>query len=236
MQVLMPETSTSGARMAADALREAGHDVHTCHEPDATGFLCTGMHGNPCPLEAFPIDVAVDVRPFPMPMPTLDEDGVRCAARRHIPLVVAGAVAANPFAPWTTVESSTIDVVEAVEAAVASPLPDLSARATEVLRGEPRAHGRRRPRRARRSAPKGRAPGHPHHRVRRRAPRPSSIERWHAQAYASIKRSTSWTSGRAEPTSPSPLSNTVTSVEPERQPDVLSEVIAIYRLPSCEAV
>jgi hypothetical protein len=135
MQVLMPETSTSGARMAADALREAGHDVHTCHEPDATRFLCTGMHGNPCPLEAFPIDVAVDVRPFPMPMPTLDEDGVRCAARRHIPLVVAGAVAANPFAPWTTVESSTVDVVEAIEAAVASPLPDLSARATEVLRG-----------------------------------------------------------------------------------------------------
>lgn len=135
MQILMPETSTTGARMAAEALREAGHHVHTCHEPDATGFLCRGMHGMPCPLEAIPIDVAVDVRPFPMPMPTLDEDGVRCAARRHIPLVVAGAVAANPFGPWTTVECSTANVVEAVETAVASPLADISARATEVLRG-----------------------------------------------------------------------------------------------------
>jgi hypothetical protein len=135
MQVLMPETSSTGARMAADALREAGHVIHVCHEPKAGGFLCTAMHDNPCPLEAFPIDVAVDVRPFSMPMPTLAEDGVRCAARRHIPLVVTGAVAANPFAPWTTVESSTADIVDTVETAAASPLPDLSARATEVLRG-----------------------------------------------------------------------------------------------------
>jgi hypothetical protein len=135
MQVLMPEMSSTGGQMAAVALREAGHVVHTCHEPESRGFLCVAMHGNPCPLETTPIDVAVDVRPFPLPLPTIDEDGVRCAARRHIPLVVAGAVAANPFGPWTTVESSTADVVEAVEAAAGSPLPDLSAHATEVLRG-----------------------------------------------------------------------------------------------------
>lgn len=117
MQVSMSEMSSTGARMAAEALREAGHTVHTSHEPDATGFGCTGMYGNPCPLEAVPIDVAVAVRPARLPIPRLDE-WVRCAVHRHVPLVVAGAVTANPFGPWTTAECSVAEVVEAAEAAV----------------------------------------------------------------------------------------------------------------------
>jgi hypothetical protein len=118
MQVLMSETSSPGARIAAEALREAGHTVHTCHVADATGFRCTGMRGNPCPVETVSIDVAVDVRSAPLPIPRLDEDGVRCAVHRHVPLVVAGAVTTNPFGPWTTVECSVADVVESAEAAM----------------------------------------------------------------------------------------------------------------------
>jgi hypothetical protein len=120
--------------MAATALREAGHTIHVCHDPENNDFLCTGMHGNACPLEAVPIDVAVDVRPFPLPMPTLEEDGIRCAVRRHIPLVVAGETSTNPFAPWTTAEACGANIVESVETAVTTPLADLSERATEVLR------------------------------------------------------------------------------------------------------
>jgi hypothetical protein len=134
MDVLMPETSSTQAGVAAAALREAGHVVHTCCDPSATGFMCKGMHGNACPLETAAIDVALDVRSFALPIPRLAEEGVRCAARRHIPVVMAGAVAGNPFKPWTSAECSTEDVVATVEAAAASPLPDLSTRATEVLR------------------------------------------------------------------------------------------------------
>src|SRR5919108_201791 len=127
MQVLMPETSSTAARMAAKELREAGHVVHTCHEPAATGPSCVAMHDAPCPLEARPIDVAVDVRPVPLPMPRLDEEGVRCAIRRHIPLVVAGRVTANPFRPWTTAQCAAADVVETAEATATAPHGDLQA-------------------------------------------------------------------------------------------------------------
>lgn len=134
MHVLMPEITTTNARVAAEALRGAGNVVHVCHDTGSTGFACTALRGNPCPLEVAPIDVAVDVRPVASLTPLPTEDGVRCAARRHVPLVVAGAVTANPFRPWTTVESPGPEVVEAVEVAGASTLPELSTRATKVFR------------------------------------------------------------------------------------------------------
>jgi hypothetical protein len=74
------------------------------------------VHGDarhPCPLETVSIDVVVDVRPAALPIARLHEDGVQCAVNRHIPVVVSGAVAANPFGPWTTAECSVAEVVEA---------------------------------------------------------------------------------------------------------------------------
>ena len=124
MRVMMPETSSMGAAVAARVLREAGHDVYTCHESDDRGFACGALRGRPCPLEEVPIDVAVDVRPYGLPMPRLNEEGVRCAARRHIPLVVAGAVEHNPFRDWTTAEQAGVEVVAAAEAAAATPLTE----------------------------------------------------------------------------------------------------------------
>lgn len=134
MHVLMPETMSNSARLAAEALSGAGHVIHVCHDTGSAGFACTALHGNPCPLETEPIDVAVDVRPFASPTPLPTEDGVFCAARRQVPLVVAGATTANPFRRWTTAEYPGPEVVEAVEVAAASTLPMLSARATKVLR------------------------------------------------------------------------------------------------------
>jgi hypothetical protein len=134
MHVLMPEITSTRARAAAGALSGAGHVVHVCHDTGSTGFACNALRGNPCPLEVAPIDVAVDVRPLASPTPLPTEDGVLCAARRHVPLVVAGEITANPFRPWTTVEHPGSEILEAVELAAASTLPELSARATKVLR------------------------------------------------------------------------------------------------------
>lgn len=134
MQVLIAHVASPAARDAADALQAAGHQVHACHEPGATGFACVALRGDDCPLESQPIDVALAMRSHPSAMPLLAEDGVRCAVRRHVPLVVAGAVAPNPFAPWTAVERPGPEVVGAVEEAANRPLRGLSDRATEALR------------------------------------------------------------------------------------------------------
>ena len=134
MQVLMSEAASTIARLAADALTDAGHVVHACREPGMTGFACIALRGRPCPLETHPIDVALALRPYAVSTPLVSEDGVRCAARRHVPLVVAGAVPPNPFTPWTTVEHPGFDVVDAVETAAAQPVAELSTAATETLR------------------------------------------------------------------------------------------------------
>ena len=51
------------------------------------------------------------------PGPTPFEDGVSCALRHHVPLVVAGTTALNPFDDWTTVTAGDDDIVEACERA-----------------------------------------------------------------------------------------------------------------------
>jgi hypothetical protein len=134
MQVLMSHVSSPAGRDAAERLRASGHTVHTCYTPGSTGFACVALRGDDCPLESHPIDVALAVRSHPSSTPLLREDGIRCAVRRHVPLVVAGAVAPNPFSPWTTVERDGPDVVTAVEDAAELPLADLSERATHALR------------------------------------------------------------------------------------------------------
>jgi hypothetical protein len=134
MQVLMTEIASATAQRAADTLTGAGHVVHACREPGMTGFACVALLGRPCPLEAHPIHVALAVRPYPISTPLVSEDGVRCAARRHVPIVVAGAVSPNPFAPWTTVQQPGFDVVDAARSAAEMPSPELSDHATAALR------------------------------------------------------------------------------------------------------
>jgi len=77
----------------------------------------------------------LDYRARPHPRPTAFEDGVSCSLRHHVPLVVAGTSALNPFDNWTTAIADDDDIVQACERAAALPVERLAAPArTEVRR------------------------------------------------------------------------------------------------------
>lgn len=138
----MTDTITAESQQAAEALRAGGHDVVTCHEPGDTGTACSALRGRPCPLEAAAVDVAVTVRTAPVEDRLPLEEGVRCAVRRRVPLVVVGATAKQPYGPWTSVQSEgldAVDVVAAVEDAASRPLAEhgsVAAAAVRVAQGE----------------------------------------------------------------------------------------------------
>lgn len=134
VNVLMPHVASHAAARAAEMLREAGHEVHSCHNVGDSGFACVALRERPCPLEDVDIDVALDVRSRQVPFPGPDEDGVVCAIRRHVPLVVAGEAGANPFEAWTSAVADRSEVVARVEEVALLPLPVESARATEAVR------------------------------------------------------------------------------------------------------
>ena len=124
MRVLVLEGEKGAADQAAEALAAAGHDVARCHDTGSAAFPCRGMlEGQSCPLESDQVDVAVVVRGEPGDEPTAGEDGVRCALRRYIPLVVAGEVSRSPYTDWAAVVAPGTDsVVDAVDEAVSAPL------------------------------------------------------------------------------------------------------------------
>ena len=125
MKVLVLDSDgEGGGREATATLVAAGHEVHRCHERGAPAFPCNGLTGaGVCPLDRV-IDVAVVVREHPWPRPTALEDGVTCALRHSVPLVVSGRTALDPFDGWAAEEiEGTRDIVEACERAAAAPLP-----------------------------------------------------------------------------------------------------------------
>ena len=134
MDVLLTDTSTGPARAAALRLGAAGHRVHTCHPERDPGFPCAAFRGEPCPLESYPIDVAVVVRAAAFTRPAPPEEGVLCAVRRDVPVVVAGAVEDNPFTHLAAAVHPGASVVEVVEAVADRPLQEASAAATAALR------------------------------------------------------------------------------------------------------
>jgi hypothetical protein len=119
MHVLVVESERRGADRAVEELEQAGHVVARCTEPLAPAFPCAALSNGACPLDAAqPIDVVLDVRRHPGSQPAPGEAGVSCALRRHVPLVVAGGSALNPFAEWATeIQSEPFDVVPACERA-----------------------------------------------------------------------------------------------------------------------
>jgi hypothetical protein len=124
MRALVVGTLPSSADRAATLIREAGHEVVRCHETGHAPFPCAALdEERGCPLESSePVDVAVTVRDRAWPRPSPLEDGVTCAIRRHIPVVVAGA-APHPFTQWMTEEVGRGgNVVAACERAAAAPL------------------------------------------------------------------------------------------------------------------
>jgi hypothetical protein len=84
MKLLLIETSPGLALELEDRLTGAGHEVLTCY--DEYGGPCNGItdvHG--CPLDAVP-DAVILVRPR-CADPTLNEAGIVCAQRHHLPVV-----------------------------------------------------------------------------------------------------------------------------------------------------
>jgi hypothetical protein len=94
---------------AERALLDAAFDVHRCHAPGSPSPLCTGIVTGECPLDvAGGIDVLVDVRQHPWPLPTRHEIGVTCALRAGVPVVVVGR-APHPFSDRA---AATVDGIE----------------------------------------------------------------------------------------------------------------------------
>jgi hypothetical protein len=138
LNVLVLESEHGGADDASEQLRQAGHNAVRCHEPGSPSFPCNAIaSGETCPLESSPVDVAVDVRPRPRSQPAPREDGVQCAIKQHIPLVIVGSETLNPFADYATViVGADSDVAAACEQAAAAPLrahSDIAARALRVV-------------------------------------------------------------------------------------------------------
>jgi hypothetical protein len=134
MKVLVLDSDgEGGGRRATAALAAAGHEVHRCHEEGAPAFPCNGLAGTaPCPLDGV-VDVAVVVREHPWPRPTALEDGVTCALRHAVPLVVSGRTALDPFEGFATeAVDGTDGLVDACERALAAPLPRHGAAAVET--------------------------------------------------------------------------------------------------------
>jgi hypothetical protein len=139
LAVLLPHVPPEAQR-AADRLAQAGHRVLTCHEPGEEAFPCSALRGRPCPLDGG-VDVAVVARPRGGIQPTPFEDGAVCAARRRVPLVVAGQTSPNPFAAWTAATASLESIPEAVAAAATAVSPGHSAVATAAWRAALAARG-----------------------------------------------------------------------------------------------
>jgi len=122
MDVLVLETEQGAADMTIEKLTDRGHRVSRCHEPGRPAFPCRALEGEgPCPLADPGIDVAVAVRDHPGTLTSLAEDGVSCALRARVPLVVAGRVALHPYEDWTDEVVEDGDVAGACERVVAAP-------------------------------------------------------------------------------------------------------------------
>lgn len=134
LRVLLTETDRRAADHLAQEFESAGHEVHRCRDSGEPSFPCRGVAGpEPCPLEGG-IDVAVAYRAHPYPKPTTREDGISCALRHEIPVVVAGQTGLNPFGEWTKATAPEGDAVSSAEWAARAPL----ARLTEIATGEAR--------------------------------------------------------------------------------------------------
>lgn len=117
MDVLVVESEQGVADGAIEQLEQAGHHVHRCHEPGAPAFPCAGLGNDRCPLETGPIDVALTVRSAAGRQPTVLEDGISCALRHRIPVVVAGETALHPFEFFGATSARHDHVVETCERA-----------------------------------------------------------------------------------------------------------------------
>lgn len=142
MDVLVLETERHAADRAVEQLNNRGHQVWRCHEPGKPAFPCRALAGEgACPLADPGVDVAITVRAHPTVRPSPHEDGVACALRARVPLVVAGRVALNPYEEWADVVVEDGDSAGACERVVAAPSRAHTDVAQEALREAIRRRG-----------------------------------------------------------------------------------------------
>lgn len=135
MKVLVLESEQGAAGEAVRSLQAAGHEVFRCHEQGDHPFPCSALvPGGACPLVEERVDVALTVRSEPDERVFPLEDGVACALRYRVPLVVAGAPAGNPYEGWRPVMIEGTDVAAACEQAARSVNSEMSDAATSMLR------------------------------------------------------------------------------------------------------
>jgi hypothetical protein len=109
MEVLVVESEPGVATVARAQLEAAGHHVLRCHDPGR------------CPLEHDEIDVVLTVRARATAQPTALEDGVTCALRRRVPVVMAGRTSPDPFTPFPVTVAGLGTIVETCERAATGP-------------------------------------------------------------------------------------------------------------------
>jgi hypothetical protein len=130
VQVLMTELATDRARTAAALLETRAHEIVTCGDDVPRTVTCAALRGGSCPLDRQTIDVVLHVERADGP--GLADEGVVCALRRFVPLVVAArgqASAADPFVGWAAAVCDLDELEEALTEAAAAPLPAHSAAA-----------------------------------------------------------------------------------------------------------
>ena len=126
MRVLVLEGEGGAATDAVTELEANGHAVVRCHEPGAPAFPCAGLAGGGCPLEGDGVDVALTVRSAATGAPSPTEDGIACALRARVPVVVAGAGDANPYAAFGGTTVGATDLAGALAEVVRDARPDLA--------------------------------------------------------------------------------------------------------------
>jgi len=142
LNVMVLESEHGAADEARAELVEAGHVALQCHERGAPAFPCRGLVDRAaCPLHSHNVDVALTVRSRVRSQPAPSEDGVRCALMAHVPLVVAGPSALDPYDGYETrVLDRTYDVVETCEMAARAELVAYARPAEAVLADSLGAH------------------------------------------------------------------------------------------------
>lgn len=142
MRVLVLEAEAGAATEAVAELEASGHAVVRCHEPGAPAFPCVGLEQvGGCPLDGEGVDVALTVRSRGSDTPSPSEDGVVCALRARVPVLVAGGGAPNPYATLGGTEVAATGLANAIAEVVRDARPEHSRIALEALLASLAANG-----------------------------------------------------------------------------------------------
>ena len=110
MRVLVVERKAGLGDGVVAQLDATGHEVVRCHEPGSPAFPCNALiEGESCPLDHHAVDVAMAIRGDEGGPTTEDEDGVRCAIRRQVPVMLVGNRDGASYAGWTKGEADPDD-------------------------------------------------------------------------------------------------------------------------------